>query len=136
MHGHQESPVARAAEAPIRCQPNRRNEIVDMRMVTQIARPGLEYAQHAELPANKARIGGQLLQRRGRGAKEQGVDLPLMAVRQRAQLGWEREGYQKIRYRQQTIVLRGQPAFGSVMLTGRAVTIAAGVIAVRSEEHT
>ena len=82
MHGHQERRVTRATEAPIGRQPNRWNQIVDMRMVTQIARPGLEYAQHAELPANKARIGSQLLQRRSRGAKEQAVDLSLVAVRQ------------------------------------------------------
>jgi hypothetical protein len=35
-----------------------RNQIVDMGVKTQVAGPGLQYAEHANLPAQEARVVG------------------------------------------------------------------------------
>ena len=56
---------------------------MDMRVEAQIARPGLQNPQHAKLSAQKARILGQLLQRRSRGSKQQRVDCTWLALRKR-----------------------------------------------------
>jgi hypothetical protein len=47
---------------------------VDVGVVAQVARPGLQDAQHANLPAQEARILGELLERCGRRTKQQGID--------------------------------------------------------------
>src|SRR5829696_3559022 len=51
-----------------------RNQIMDVRMVAQVARPGLQHAQHTNLPTQEAWILSELLQSSGGGAKQQRVD--------------------------------------------------------------
>src|SRR6266487_1118148 len=80
----------------IRCQAKRRNQIVDVGMVTQVARPGLQDAQHANLPTQKAWVLGELLQRRSRCMKEQGIDRLRLVSSECAELRWQREGDQKV----------------------------------------
>ncbi len=46
---------------------------MNMRMVAQVVGLGLEHAEHADLPTEEARIGGELLEGGGRGVKEEGV---------------------------------------------------------------
>jgi hypothetical protein len=50
----------------IRRQGKCRHQIVDVGMVAQVARPGLQGAEHANLPTQEPRVLGQLLER-GRG---------------------------------------------------------------------
>ena len=47
------------------------NEIMDVGMKNERARPGVEDAEHAQLGAQAAGIGGEVLQGLGAGAKEQ-----------------------------------------------------------------
>ena len=51
-----------------------RNEIVDVRMVSQIASPGVEHTQHANLAAKPTWLLCQLLGGSGRGFEEQIVE--------------------------------------------------------------
>jgi hypothetical protein len=59
-------------------------------MVAQVARPGLQDPQHANLPTEKARILGKLLQRRGGGAKEQRIDRLRVCSGERRQFAGQR----------------------------------------------
>ena len=59
---------------------------MDVRMIEQLAGPGVEHADHAQAAADEAWVLGQLLEGCGGSAKEQIVDRLLMAARQRAQL--------------------------------------------------
>ena len=62
---HKELGLARNPLLPILAQPAAGNQVMDVRMVAQIARPGLQHPQHPNLCADEALIPGQLLQRRG-----------------------------------------------------------------------
>lgn len=76
-------------------------------MVDQGVRPGMEHTDHAERTAHEARVLGQLLRGRGRGAKEQPVDQFLVTTRDLAQVFRQGEGEQKIGDRQkQRLLLR------------------------------
>src|SRR6266508_5327497 len=79
--------IERSAQRPIWRERNRRHQIVDMRVKAQIPCPGLQHAQHANLPAKEARILGQLLKCCRGGTKEQGVDRAWLAPRYCLELG-------------------------------------------------
>jgi hypothetical protein len=87
-------------------------------------------ADQTELPANKAGILSQKLCCRCRGLKEQIIEKGLVRAGERAQGGGDGEGEHEVRHRQQKILLFLQPLLGFVVLTFRAVTVAAGVVAV------
>ncbi len=101
-----------------------------MRVVAQVARPGLQHTDHPDLPTQKARIGGELLQGRRRTPEEEGVDATLLLASELAKLGWEGEDHQEVGHRQAQFLLLGVPVLGLPMLTGRTVTIATRVIVV------
>ena len=84
-----------------------RNKVVDVRMVAQVARPGLQHAEYANLSSQEARILGELLQSCGGSAKEQRVDRAWVLSCQRSQTRGQREGDQKVRHgQQQRLLLR------------------------------
>ena len=99
-------------------------------MVEELAGPGVEYADHPEAGADEPWILSQLLQGRGGSAKEQVVDRLLIAARERAQLGGQGKGDQKVSNRQQQTLLRLQPSISLFILALGAVAVLAGVIAV------
>ena len=103
---------------------------MDMGVIGQVATPGVENPDHAQITTQKARVLRQLLCGRGRSAKEQIVEQPLLAARQGAQLGREGKGEHEVRGGQQQRLLPGQPVGRFVPLTLRAVTIAARMIIV------
>src|SRR5215213_311482 len=103
---------------------------MNVRVVAHVARPGLQHADQANLRAQKARIAGQLPQCAGRGAEEQVVEEALVAVGDITQLAGQCEGDQEVGHWQQQLLLASEPALGSVVLAGRAVAVAAGVVAV------
>jgi hypothetical protein len=77
-------------------QSKRWYQIVDVGVVAHLARPGLQDAQHANLPAQEARILGELLERRCGRAKQQGIDRLRLLSSERTQLGGQREGNQEV----------------------------------------
>ena len=99
-------------------------------MVGQVASPGMQDADQAELSADNTRILGQLLCCRCRGLKEQIIEKGLVRAGERAQCGGDGEGEHEVRDRQQKILLFFQPFLGFVVLALGAMTVAAGVVAV------
>ncbi len=73
------------------------DQIVDVGMVDQVAGPGMQYAQHPDLPAHKPWVPGQLLGGLGRSAEEQVVDQLLVLAGELAQFRGEGEGQQEVR---------------------------------------
>ena len=99
-------------------------------MVGQVASPGMQDADQAELSADKTRILGQLLCCCCRGLKEQIIEKGLVRAGERAQCGGDGEGEHEVRHWQQKILLLLQPFLGFIVLAFWAVTVSAGVIAV------
>ena len=62
-----------------------RDQVVDMRMISQRPAPGVQDPDQAQLSADEARIVGQVLGGRGRGAKEAIIDQRLMLACDRPQ---------------------------------------------------
>jgi hypothetical protein len=81
---NQESITGTPPGVPIGGQTTAGNEVVDVRMKSQVAGPGLQHAQETDLPANEAGVSRQLLQRRRRSLKQQVVHLALMTPGQRS----------------------------------------------------
>jgi len=99
-------------------------------MVGQVASPGMQYPDQAELSADKTRILGQKLGCICRSTEEQVIDKSLVRAGDRVQGSGDGEGEHEVRDWQQKVLLFFQPFLGFVVLTFRAVAIAAGVIAV------
>jgi hypothetical protein len=113
-------------------------EQVDVRMVAQIARPGLEHRGDAEFGAEVFGLGGQVLQRAGAFPEQGGIPLPLGGADGFAQLLRHREGHQEIRHGQQARALAFEPERGVVPAAAgtrpvvarmiREVVLAAGAV--------
>ncbi len=99
-------------------------------MVGQVASPGMQDTDQAELSADKTGILSQKLCRSCRSTKEQVIDKRLMTASEWAQGGGDGEGEHEVRDWQQEILLFLQPILGFVVLAFWTVAIAAGVVAV------
>jgi hypothetical protein len=64
------------------CECDGWHQVMDVRVKAQVAGPGLQHANHADLPAQEARVVCQLLERGGRGAKQECVNRARLATRQ------------------------------------------------------
>jgi hypothetical protein len=104
--------------------------VVDVRMIAQVARPGMEHAHHRNPAADESWVQSQCLYSLGGGPKQEVVHRLLVAACQRPELIRERKGHQEMGDRQQQTLLVCQPLLGLVILTLGAVSILAGVIAV------
>lgn len=126
----QEVMVGREPGAVIEGQPTGRDEIVNVRMVGEVASPGVQNADQTELSADKTGVLCQKLCCSCRGLKEQVIDKRLVTAGEWAQGSRDGEGEHEVRDGQQKILLFLQPFLSFVVLTFRTVTVAAGVIAV------
>jgi len=107
------------------------NQIMNMRMIDERARPRMEDAEHAQLGADPPGIGRQVLQRLGTGGKEQIQRDLLVRSDKIAQLFGHSEGHEKIRHGQeQAPTLALQPLVGVGLPAQRAMPVIAGMIAV------
>src|SRR6266545_3615075 len=130
---HQKVAFSNQPAFAIRRQGKGWHQIVDVGVVAQVARPGLQDAQHAHLPTQEARVLSQLLER-GRGrTKEQRVDRLGLLSSERAELRRQCKGDQEVGNRQQQRLLLGEPGLGSVLLTRWAVAVATGMVAVAGD---
>ena len=70
LDGEQEHFLRGQPGLPIFSQTTRRDEVMHVRMVGQVTRPGVQNADQAECAADETRVPRQLLSRLRRGAKE------------------------------------------------------------------
>ena len=127
---HEKLPSHRQPPRPIWRQTAAGDDEVQMRMIRQIARPGLQHAKEAKLAADEFWIVRQFLQSGRRGLEEEAVDERLMAARHRVECIRQREGEHEIRHWQQQRALHLEPFIGFVITTFWAMPILAGVITV------
>lgn len=78
---------------------------MDVRVIAEIASPGMQHTHHADLPADIPRVPGQLLKRLGGSPKQDVVDDLLVLPRHLMQGGGQREGHHEVRHRQQQVAL-------------------------------
>jgi hypothetical protein len=126
----QEMMAGRESGAMIGGQSTGGDEIVTVRMVGQVTSPGAQDTDQGELSADKTRILGQMLCCSCQSPKEQVIDERLVTAGEWARGSRDGEGEHEVRDGQQKCLLFLQPFLGFVVLTFRAVTVAAGVVAV------
>jgi len=125
----QEVMVGREPGAVIVGQPTGRDEIVNVRMVGQVASPGVQDTDQTELSPDKTGVLGQMLCRICRGLKEQVIDKRLVTAGDWAQGGGQGECEHEVRDWQQKILLFLQPFLGYVILAFWTVAVATGMVA-------
>ena len=106
----------------------RRHDAMHVRMADQGLPPRVEDAQHADLRAEMARIGGDLAERRRARLEEPGVQAGAVSIGQRQQRMREREDDVHIRHVEQLPLARVEPALPRLRLALRAVPIPTRVI--------
>jgi hypothetical protein len=109
----------------IRGEATGRHEIVHMRVVAQVTRPGVEDSDQANLAADETRITCQSLGRRGRRPKQEIAKKPLMPTGHAPKAGGQGEGEQEVRHGEKEPLLLGQPGLGLLVLALGAMTVAA-----------
>ena len=107
------------------------NEVMNMRMINERARPGVEDTKHAQLGVEPPGIGGQVLQRLGADGKEQVQRDLLVRPDEAPQFLRHGERHQKVRHGQeQAHPLALQPVVGVGLPAERTMPVVAGMIAV------
>ena len=101
-----------------------------MRVIGEMASPGVEHADQAQLSADETRVAGQALSGLRRGLEKQVVGEFLVASREVPQPAGQREGEEKVGHRQKQVLLRGQPFLRVTVLTPGAVAVAAGMVQI------
>ena len=101
---------------------------MQVRMMSQVLRPGVQYRQHADASAQMAGIGGDLEQGLGSGPKQQAVKGSLVAQCEWRQLLRHGEDDMGVGHRQQACGLFHEPAVTGRGLTLGTVPVAAGVV--------
>ena len=111
-------------------QPAGGDHEMDVRMIEQRPRPGVEDRDATRRHADIARVGGEGLERRRRTPHQRAIDDALMAERAGAQLLRERDGDQIVEPRQQPRAVSIEPPRGLVPATLGAMAVATRVIAI------
>jgi hypothetical protein len=101
-----------------------------MRMKDQVAGPGVQDTDQADLPADITRIKSEFLSSLGRSLKEQRVENFLIGAYQGTQLSRQSKSQEEIWSIQEQILLHLQPILSELMLTFGTMSVAAGVITV------
>ena len=126
----QEVVVSCCAPGAVRCQPTAGYQVVHVGVISQIASPGLQNADHAEGASDVFRIGGQLLQGLLRSLKEQVINDLLAPAGKASQTTRQSEGGHEVGDRQEKVSLLIDPTIDLFVLTLRAMAILTGVIPV------
>jgi len=106
LHRQEEVIAGRKPELPIWAQPASRSQVVEVGMIEQIARPGMQDTHQANLTADIAWVLGQRLGCLSRSLKQDGIHQLLVALCQVAQLRREGESQHEIGHRQKQFALR------------------------------
>lgn len=94
----QEVMVGREPGAMIRGQPTCRDEIMNVRMVGQVASPSVQDTDQTELTADKTGVLGQVLCCSSRSMEEQVIDKRLVTASEWAQGSRDGEGKHEVRH--------------------------------------
>lgn len=100
-------------------------DTVNMGMMLQLLIPGMQDAEKADFRSEVPGIRGDLDQSLRAGTEEEPIDHLLVLQCQRSQLMWQREYNMRITRRQQFSLSCFKPAFASLTLTLRAVSVPA-----------
>ncbi len=103
---------------------------MDVRMVEQIRRPGLQNAEETDVAADKTFIGGNLPECLRRRLEEEGITEFLMRTEDRPKRIGKRKGCKEIGNGQKPVELFFQPAFGFIPSASGAVAVVARMISV------
>jgi hypothetical protein len=103
---------------------------MDVRVIAEIAGPGLQDSHHADLAPDQFGVEGQLLESRRCHLEQEAIDELLMGTGQWAEFLGQGESDQEVRDRQQEVALLVEPKSSSVILAFRAVAVFAGMVAV------
>ena len=127
----QEVVFGRDPGASIQTQAAAGNQIMNVGMKDQGARPGVEHAQHSQLRSQAFGMGRQILQGLGAGGKEQVQANLQMGTDEKPEGFGYREGDQEVRDREeQTLLLALEPIFGVSVAALRTMPVVAGMVAV------
>jgi len=118
-----------AGRGPVAPSPGGDQE-VNVGVVEQGPRPGVQDSETAGPGAEVAGVGGELEEGLSGRGHQQAVDDLLMRAGEAAQLGGQREGDEEVGAGQQARALALQPPAGLVGVALGAVPVAAGVVAV------
>ena len=105
------------------------DQAVDVGMVDQPLRPGMQHGEHAGRAADPARIARQIDDRAGRGLHEGAVAIDLMAPQDGAQLLGHGDGDVEVRHRQHLGPTPFEPGPGLCAVARRT-----GAVAARMED--
>lgn len=106
------------------------DQAVDVGVVVQLLRPGVEHGEHTHLGADIARVAGQLDDRLGRGLHQQRVAVALVGAQHGAQLGRDGDGDVEVGRIQELGGTSGEPALGLLAVTSRTTSVAAGMVGI------
>jgi len=124
------NPLALRIERPTR------DQRVNMDMPPEVLLPGMQHQRKAGRPAQPARVGGERIQRIRHRAEQQFVKRARIASGQRVEGVRQGEHQMEIRHRQQLPPPRREPRLLGARLALRAVTVAAGMVAVAQRAAT
>jgi len=111
-------------------QPTAGDDVVHVGVIAELAGPGMQYSDQAQLSADEPWVLSQLLEGGSGSAEEQIVDCFLIAPGNRAQLGRQGESYQEVMSGQEQVLLLSQPLIGLLILALGTVAVLAGVVTV------
>jgi|GEM_PF-5155952 len=117
--------VMRQAIAALGSVPMTGHDKMHMRMIVQVASPGMQHARNAQLGGTDILwILSELEERCFRGLEDRSVTLAWMRTHERTKLGWHGKGQHKVNAREQLIELLSQPDFSFYSSADRTMPIA------------
>ena len=129
-HGEQEVVPGREPGFPVAGQAARGDEVMNVRVIGQVASPGVQDPHHSDLAADEAGVLSQFLSGCGGGFEKQVVDQALVAAGDFVEPGGQGEGEQEVGHGKEQTFLLVQPVLPILVLAFRTVAVAAGVVAV------
>ena len=127
---NQETLAGRMPEAAVVRDAAAGDQAVDVGVVVQLLRPGVEHGEYAHLGADITRVAGQLDDRLGRHLHQQRVAVTLVGAQHGAQLGWDGDGDVEVGRIQQLGGTSGEPALGLLAVASRTASVAAGMVGI------
>ncbi len=107
-----------------------RRQAVDMGMVDELLRPGVEHRKHANVAAHMARVAGQFDNGLRRGLHEQRVGDFLPAAQRLAQFIRHGDGDMKVRAGQKFALPRFEPSLRLIRMAFGTASVPAGMVGI------